>query len=80
MVAGYAGASLRVQYSTDETNWYYLDGVSAPNCVITATGVEESAWVTLSAGAQADVYLRVVGINGDGIVDPQFGSITIQFK
>jgi len=78
--AGFAGASLRLQYSLNEADWSYLDGATGPDCDISATGVEESTWVTLEAAAKDDVYLRLVGINGDGIEDPKFGSITAQFK
>ena len=75
-VAGVAGAALRVQYSTDEAIWNYLDGAAGPSVAIDVTGVEV-ATVSLVAGAKADVFLRVVGINGDAAADPAFGSIAL---
>jgi len=73
-------AKLLVQYSTDETTWYYLDGSSGPSVNIDATGVKVGSWVNLTSGAKADVFLRIVGIDGDGVADPQFNEITVQFK
>lgn len=78
--AGAATAALRVQYSTDQTSWNYLDGSSGPSVSINTTGLKVSAWVSLAAGAKADVFLRAVGINGDATADPGFSSIILQVK
>ncbi len=78
--AGFATAELRGQYSTDGATWFYLDGTSGPSVPINAVGLQVSSWVNLDAGAQADVYIRIVGINGNGAADPRFGLITIQFR
>jgi len=80
MAAGSANAEIRAQYSTDLVTWFYLDGVSGPGANISAVGVRVSGWVNLAAGAQADVYLRLIGINGSGVADPQFGLITLQVR
>lgn len=77
--AGVAGSKLRGQYSTDEATWFYLDGATGPEVAIDAVGVQISTTVNLDAGAQADVYLRVIGIDGDGAVDPAFGVVMLQF-
>jgi hypothetical protein len=63
--AGAATAAIRVQYSTDQASWNYLDGSTGPAVNINTTGLKVSSWVALAAGAKADVFLRVVGINGD---------------
>jgi hypothetical protein len=73
-------AKLRVQYSTDLAAWAYLDDASGPSVGINATGLIVSAWVTLAAAAAADVYLRLVGIDGDGIASPAFGAIVSQVR
>lgn len=78
--AGAAGAKLRAQYSTDESAWAYLDGATGPSVAVDATGVEVSAWVDLEAAARADVFLRLVGIDGDGAADPVFGTLALQFR
>ncbi|HHT9120342.1 MAG TPA: hypothetical protein ACFYD3_07355 [Candidatus Hypogeohydataceae bacterium YC41] len=79
-VNGAANAELRVQYSTDETTWAYLDGVGGPKISISGMGTIVSAWVNMVTGAKADVFIRVVGINGDGIANPSFGNIFVEFK
>jgi len=81
MVAGATTpAKIRAQYSTDLSTWYYLDGASGPSVDINTTGLKVSAWVNLAAGAKADVYLRIVGIDGNGAADPAFGNIALQVK
>lgn len=83
LAAGVAGAQLRAQYSTDGLTWNYLDGATGPATAIDsvpASGVAASAWVTITAGAIADVFLRVVGINGNAVADPEFGLIQLQVQ
>lgn len=77
-VAGAASAELRVQYSTNLTDWFYLDGASGPGMAIGTVGPKRTAWVNLVAGAKADVWLRVVNINGDGAADPNIRSMLLQ--
>lgn len=77
--AGFAGSGLRAQYWTGAA-WAYLDGSAGPECILTSTGLIVSSFVTLAAGAKADVKLRIVGINGDGIVDPVFGVIALEVR
>lgn len=79
--AGASGAELRGQYSTDASAWNYLDGATGPAAAINvASTTVAGAWVNLVAGAKADVFIRVVGINGDGIISPSFGNISIQVR
>lgn len=78
--AGVAGATLRGQYSTDDSTYAYFDGSSEPSCSLTSTGRITSSWVALPAAAKADVWLRLVGINGDGAADPLFGTTVLEFK
>lgn len=77
-------AEMRVQYATDISSpvWAYLDGVSGPSQSLQSGlgNLRRSAWVNLEAAAKADVALRVVTINGDGIVDPAFYAIAVQVK
>jgi hypothetical protein len=77
---GSATAALRVQYSTDQASWNYLDGATGPAVNINTTGLKVSSWMALAAGAKADVFLRVVGVNGDATADPGFGNIILQVK
>jgi len=80
VTAGAANAQLRVQYSTDGTNWDYLDGVRGPYIGIGTTGYKISDWVKITSSAKTNVYLRIVGINGDGVADPRFNSLRLQLR
>jgi len=83
LTAGAAGppaAKLRAQYSTDQSSWSYLDGASGPSLNIDTVGLHVSPWVTVTAGAKADVYLRIVGLDGNGTADPILGRLDLQLK
>ena len=76
-VAGSANAQLRVQYAlTEAGTWTDLCSVA----VGLLTGVKAGAWSALPAAAKADVFLRLVGISGDGVADPSFGAIYLQAR
>lgn len=59
---------IAVQYSLDgSTGWTYLDGVDGPYVLLTnPAGPRAGAWANLAAGAQADVFLRWITVNGNG--------------
>ncbi len=81
--AANAAAEIRIQYATDgdaQATWAYLDGGSGPLVNIGAVGGRASGWVALAATAKADVWIRVVSINGDGAADPIVGLITLQLR
>ena len=75
-VAGAASSTLRIQYSTNQSAWVDL----TPTVAVNATGVRESAWAAVPAGAKADVFLRILGQSGDGTVDPQFRLVQLQAR
>ncbi|MFN3653275.1 MAG: hypothetical protein ACK47B_27145 [Armatimonadota bacterium] len=82
--AGALGARLKAQYSLDASTWADLasDG-DGPALSIGATGTAyalSAPWETLATAARADVYLRVVGVDGDAAADPAFGLIMLQFR
>ena len=83
-VNGFAGSELRIQYSVlgDFTDAAYLDGAAGPAIAadgganttqLTATPVTIAAAAKIAAG----VTLRVVGVDGNGTVDPAFGNIAV---
>ena len=76
---GASGAVLRAQYSTDESTWDYLDGSTGPEVAIDSTGTIASVVVNLASGAKDDVFLRIVGVDGDGAADPVLGNIILYF-
>jgi hypothetical protein len=77
---GAAAAAIRVQYSSDQSSWSYLDGTAGPSVSVSTTGLKVSSWVSPAAGAKSDVFIRAVGINGDGTADPSFSSILLQVR
>lgn len=49
-------------------------------CSLATTGVIDSGWVALAAGALADVYLAVTQIGGNGTADPALGNVTLYIR
>ena len=76
-VAPAANAKIKVQYSTDESTWVDLCSVTMP---ATANKTNVGTWTAVPAGAKADVFLRVVGVDGNGTADPSFGLISLGVK
>ena len=79
--AGTATAIVYVQYSTDESSWNTLDGSTGPQISL-AVGSSSvvSGWVTLAAGAKADVFLRVAGSGGNGSTSPSIGTVALEVR
>jgi len=77
-VAGVAGSTLRVQFSTDQTTWNDLVTGGASVAINSAGTLQVSAFGNIVAGAKADVFLRIVGENGNGTADPRFGTVELQ--
>ena len=75
-VAGATNAKLKVQYATDESTWVDLCLVA----VGAGVGTKAGSWTAVPSGAKGDVFLRLVGIDGDGTADPEFGLIVLQVK
>jgi len=79
-------ANLGIQFSLDSgSNWFGLDNgtadvISAVTLLIGTTGDKLSAWTNLAIAAQADVLLRIIGIDGDGAIDPVLLNIEVQFR
>lgn len=74
---GVSGAVLFLQYSTDESSWSTL----ATNQVsLLGTGTKVTAWEDLPAGAQGDVFVRIVGQGGNGTADPVIGNVILEAR
>lgn len=82
--AGAAASKIFVKYRTafDTTvGNYSAIGTSAVEVAVNvANTVLVTNWIDLVAGAKADVFLAVAGSGGDGVIDPAFGSILLEFK
>jgi hypothetical protein len=80
-VVGAATAVLYPEWSTTDGGTYAaLDNVTGPSASLAALGTIVSSWVSLIAGAKADVFLRISGLLGDGATDPQVGNVYVQFR
>lgn len=85
-VAGAAASVLALRYlpvatgySTTVTDYLQL-GTSEAQVSLAATGFTSSAWIPLAAGASVDSFLALVGIGGDGVIDPTFAQIWAEFS
>ncbi len=80
-VAGYSTADLNLQYSTDNVSFSAADAAAAGELAVgTGTGVKVGEWAALDDTAKDDVWLRLVGKEGNGSADPAWTQIKIQFK
>ncbi len=80
-VAGAAGADFNLQYSTDNVTYVAADsGAAGELAVGTGTGVKVGAWAELVNAAKNDVWIRLVGKDGNGVADPVWRQIKVQFK
>lgn len=70
---------LAVQWSTNQTTWNYLNvSASAPFLSSFGPGANDGSFASIDAGAQNDVYLRIVGSGGDGTTTVNFGMIYLE--
>lgn len=74
---GTATSTFRVQYSVDQQTWTDLPGTTVNTGT---TGLKVSTFTDIPAGAKQDVFLRIVGQNGDGVADPSYGITSLQFN
>jgi len=83
-VAGNTNSKLILEYATTYTQTaatYVNIGTTEVSCATTGQNTYvDSGWIDLVSGAQADVFITVTGINGNGTIDPVFGSIIAEFK
>ena len=73
---GVAGADLRLQYSLDDAAYADL----STELDIGTTGRKISNWASLTANARADVWIRIMGKQGNATADPAFGGMRLQVR
>lgn len=79
-------AHLRLRYSASAAGSAgSYSAISASECEValgTSAGMHylDSGWETLDAGAIGEVYIAVVGVDGDGAADPAFLAVTAEFR
>lgn len=59
---------------------YSAIGSSEVSISLTGTGEKDSGWINLVAGAQAEVFVAVTELGGDGAADPALGYVQLYFK
>ena len=81
-LTGAPGAFMYPQYSTDFSAWSSLSagGGSAPSCRLDVVGSTAGSWVPMAAGARREVWIRIMGVSGDGAMDPLPGNISLELK
>ena len=84
--AANTGATVELRYSTTYQtvagNYVQL-GVTPIIVSIDVTNqVVDSGWIELNNDAKGDedVFLALVGVGGNGTIDPQFGSVSARFQ
>lgn len=75
--AASTSASLQVHFSLDgATNWQTMLSTTIGN----STGIKDSGWTSLPTGSKQFVYIRLIGLNGDGATDPRFSPPIALFR
>lgn len=82
---GSAGSKLSIKYKTgawSATAGDYSDiGTSEVAATVSAGNTfTDSGWVNLAAGAKTEVYVSVFGLGGNGVADPTFNILGVQFR
>lgn len=77
--AGPAGTSIKLQYSTDRTNWFDANSSAADDCTLVGTASTPCPWATLVQGARTDVWLRYISVGGTGTA-VSFRDLTTEFN
>jgi hypothetical protein len=86
--AGFAGSSLRVQYSTDAgVTWHYLFRTAlyaedtTHEALLTTTGTKDSGWRPIAVDALiTDIPLRIVGVGGNAVAAAALGTVDLYFR
>lgn len=83
--AGATGSKLYVEYSTDQVTWAALDGTadgsqSSLSITVENPPARSTAPFVIAPAARALVYLRIVGVGGDGVADPEWGNVGLEVE
>lgn len=76
-VAGAAGAYLQPQVSSNGTSWSDF-GSAAQRLPLDVVGLFASPWARTSVFTRE--VIRVIGADGDGIADPEFGNLALEIQ
>lgn len=72
---------LYAQYSTDDAAWNALEAAGSSVLTMVATGIKDTGWLSLAAGALVtSIHVRVAQNGGDGVADPAWGYLLFVFR
>ena len=84
--AGAVGSKLLVRYQEttgtpfDETLYLAIGTSEVSVAVDTTSTIITTSWIDLATGAKSDVWVALMGIDGDTTADPVFGNIYAEFR
>jgi hypothetical protein len=84
--AGATGSKLLLRYQATSgapftESSYLAIGTSEVSVAIDTTNtILTTSWINLASGAIGDVWVALMGIDGDSVADPVFGNITAEFR
>jgi hypothetical protein len=83
--AGATGSRIYVEYSTDQVTWAAIDGssdgsLSSLSITVESPPARSTSPFVITPAARAVVYLRIVGVGGDGVADPQWGNVGLEVE
>lgn len=79
--AGSAGSRLRAEWSADQSAWASLEAAGAQaDLDVTGTGLVAGSWQNIAPAAKGDVFVRIVGGNGNASASPAWRSLTLQTR
>lgn len=84
-VAGASGSRIYVEYSTDQVVWAALDGSAdgvpgSLGITVQTPPARTTAPFVITPAARGPVWLRLVGIGGDGVADPSWGNVGLEIE
>jgi hypothetical protein len=84
--AGATGSKLLVRYQAttgtpfDESLYLAIGTSEVSVAVDTTNNILVTSWIDLASGAKSDVWVALMGIDGDTTADPVFGNIYAEFR
>jgi hypothetical protein len=84
--AGATGSKLLVRYQVTtgapftESSYLAIGTSEVSLAVDTTNNILTTSWIDLASGAKSDVWVALMGIDGDTTADPVFGNIYAEFR
>jgi hypothetical protein len=84
--AGATGSKLLIRYQATtgspftESSYLAIGTSEVSVAVDTTNNILTTSWIDLASGAKSDVWVALMGIDGDTTADPVFGNIYAEFR